>query len=80
MLDHARQRTDQLRAQMRVASITTAVFTDESSIAYLAGFWGYLGVEFGRPTFLVVHADDDPTMKGLMARSGPPTCCQFVTF
>ena len=36
------------------AGIDLAVITDESSIAYLAGFWGYLSVEFGRPTFLLV--------------------------
>ena len=34
------------------------MLTDESSIAYLAGFWGYLGIEFGRPTCLVVRPDE----------------------
>ena len=34
----------------------------ECAIAYLAGFWGYLGVEFGRPTMLVVDADDAPAV------------------
>jgi len=60
MLDEARQRTERLQAQMRAQSIPMAVFTDESSIAYLAGFWGYLGVEFGRPTMLLVPADAPP--------------------
>src|SRR5690606_2644672 len=51
-----------LQARMKNLGIRQAVFTDESSIAYLAGFWGYLGIEFGRPTMLVVHAEDDPVV------------------
>jgi Xaa-Pro aminopeptidase len=45
---------------MQDQGISHAVFTSESSIAYLAGFWGYLGIEFGRPSMLVVPADDAP--------------------
>ena len=47
---------------MQDTGVPVAVFTDEASIAYLAGFWGYLGVGFGRPTFLVVPADADPVV------------------
>lgn len=60
MLDQARQRTAALQLRMKDAGIQKAVFTDESSMAYLAGFWGYLGIEFGRPSMLVVDADDAP--------------------
>ena len=60
MLEEAKNRTLMLQAQMRRENISTAIFTDESSIAYLAGFWGYLGIDFGRPTMLVVSADDAP--------------------
>ncbi|NOX72384.1 MAG: aminopeptidase P family protein [Alphaproteobacteria bacterium] len=60
MLDEARKRVISLQARMRDENIRKAVFTDESSIAYLAGFWGYLGIEFGRPTMLVVDAEDAP--------------------
>lgn len=62
MLDEARQRTHDLQTRMRDEFIPLAIFTDESSIAYLAGFWGYLGIEFGRPTMLVVPADAPPTI------------------
>lgn len=62
MLEEARTRTRNLQARMKELGIPKAVFTDESSIAYLAGFWGYLGIEFGRPTMLVVPADDDPVV------------------
>jgi len=60
MLDEAKARTFALQARMQDLNIQRAVFTDESSIAYLAGFWGYLGIEFGRPTMLVVDAKEAP--------------------
>lgn len=62
MLREAVQRTEKLQAEMLAQGITHAVFTSESSIAYLAGFWGYLGIEFGRPTMLVVSAQDAPVV------------------
>lgn len=62
MLEQARIRTRTLQERMGKLGIGKAVFTDESSIAYLAGFWGYLGIEFGRPTMLVVDADADPVI------------------
>ncbi len=60
-LEEARARHAAFQARLREKGIGLAVLTDESSIAYLAGFWGYLGVEFGRPTFLIVRADGPPT-------------------
>ena len=60
MLEEAQQRTLKLQERMRQQNISKAVFTDESSIAYLAGFWGYLGIDFGRPTLLVVDANEAP--------------------
>ncbi len=62
MLDQARARTIKFQAQLRDAGIDVAIITDESSIAYLAGFWGYLSVEFGRPTFLLVRPDQSPVV------------------
>lgn len=60
MLEEASARTHDLQSRMREKDISKAVFTDESSIAYLAGFWGYLGIDFGRPTMLVVDANEPP--------------------
>ncbi len=60
MLEQARQRTAEFQARLRDAGIDLAIVTDESSIAYLAGFWGYLAVEFGRPTFLLVRPGEAP--------------------
>ena len=38
MLDQARQRTHEFQQRLADAGIDLAVITDESSIAYLAGF------------------------------------------
>ena len=62
MLEEAKSHTLALQARMKDLGIRHAVFTDESSIAYLAGFWGYLGIEFGRPTMLVVQPEDAPVV------------------
>ena len=62
MLNEAKARCVALQAMMAARGIDRAVFTDESSIAYLAGFWGYLGIEFGRPTMLIVGAQDAPVI------------------
>ena len=62
MLEQARQRTTEFQSRLKDAGIDLAIITDESSIAYLAGFWGYLSVEFGRPTFLLVRPDQSPTV------------------
>jgi len=60
MLEQARQRTAEFQSRLKDAGIDLAIMTDESSIAYLAGFWGYLSIEFGRPTFLLVRPDAAP--------------------
>lgn len=62
MLDQAQQRTTEFQRRLGEAGIEVALLTDESSIAYLAGFWGYLSVEFGRPTFLIVRPKGAPTI------------------
>ena len=62
MLKEAKARCVALQAMMAARGIDRAIFTDESSIAYLAGFWGYLGIEFGRPTMLIVSAQDAPVI------------------
>lgn len=60
MLDQAKDRLGEFQSRLRAQGVDRAILTDESSIAYFAGFWGYLGVEFGRPTFLIVSARDAP--------------------
>ena len=60
MLDQAKGRLQAFQTRLGAEGVEQAILTDESSIAYFAGFWGYLGVEFGRPTFLIVRAHDAP--------------------
>jgi len=62
MLEHAKNRLRELQRHLQDAKVDVALLTDESTIAYYAGFWGYLSVEFGRPTFLIVPADGDPVV------------------
>ncbi|GBF29135.1 hypothetical protein MnTg03_00701 [bacterium MnTg03] len=50
MLDQARQRTAEFQSRLKTSGIDIAVITDKSSIGYLAGFWGYLSVEY-RPSY-----------------------------
>ncbi|MGB0506660.1 MAG: M24 family metallopeptidase [Pikeienuella sp.] len=60
MLEEAKERLAVFQHAMRAQGAEVAIFSDQASIAYLAGFWGYLGVEFGRPTFLIVRPDEPP--------------------
>lgn len=62
MLEQARQRTSVFQQRLKDTGVDVAVLTDEASIAWLAGFWGYLSVEFGRPTFLIIRPDDEPVV------------------
>lgn len=78
MLSHAKSRTETLQTRMRELGVDRAVFTDESSIAYLAGFWGYLGIEFGRPSMLIVDAHDAPTVITPLMESEMVTAMTWV--
>ncbi len=50
MRDALIRRTTEFQRRMAGESINAALLTAPDSIYYLAGYWGYLGVEFGRPT------------------------------
>jgi len=62
MLEMTRSHTATLQARMAQAGIDLAVLADEDTISYFGGFWGYLGVEFGRPTLMLVPRDGAPTV------------------
>ncbi len=78
MLQQCKDRYKQLQQAMQADGITQAVLSDESSIAYYAGFWGYLGIEFGRPTMLLVRADDDPVVITPLMESEMVTAMTWV--
>ncbi|HCX88825.1 MAG TPA: peptidase M24 [Gammaproteobacteria bacterium] len=56
------QRLSQLRLKMDEAAIDIAVITDDDSVYYYSGYYGYLHMDFGRPTILVVAADGDTVL------------------
>ncbi len=62
MLEEARQRTIEFQRRLTDAGHRLALISDESSIAYLAGFWGYLSLEFGRPTLLILRSGEAPVV------------------
>ena len=53
-----------LEFQRRIADekIDMALIHDPDNIFYLTGFWGYLGMEFGRPTILIVPQSGSPAL------------------
>ncbi len=62
MRDEAKKRTEALQSRLHASGIDIAIITHESSVAYLAGFWGYLNVEFGRLSFLLLHYGEPPVV------------------
>ena len=51
-----------LQRRMADDGIDIAVLTDPDTVYYLSGGFGFLGVEFGRPTMVVVPRDGAPTL------------------
>ena len=62
VLEEAKRRTAEFQRRLEESGHRVAIITDEASIAYLAGFWGYLSIEFGRPTFLILRTGEQPTV------------------
>lgn len=56
------ERTTNLQARLGESGIDVAVIVDPDSIVYFAGYWNYLGVEFGRPTVLLVPRTGGATL------------------
>ena len=48
------KRTTELQARLGAAGIDVAIIQDTDSLYYFSAFWGYLGMQFGRPTLMVV--------------------------
>ncbi|MFQ6023627.1 MAG: M24 family metallopeptidase [Acidiferrobacterales bacterium] len=62
MSDIFQRRALELQRRMADANIDVTLLTDPDSIYYVSGYWGYLGVEFGRPTMVVVPRSGDCTV------------------
>lgn len=52
------ERTSELQRRLRDNGIAVALITDDDSVYYYSGYYGYLHMDFGRPTVLVVPQDD----------------------
>lgn len=55
-------RTHLLSRSLESAGIGLAVLSDPDSIAYYGGYWNYLGMEFGRPTLMIVRPGRAPVI------------------
>jgi len=67
-------RTLELQRRLADRDVEAALLTDPDTIYYLSGYWGYLGIEFGRPTLLFVPRSGEcavitPAMEDEMSRT-----------
>jgi len=72
-MDH-QARTRELQRRLGEAKLDAFVTDDADTIYYLSGVWGYLAMEFGRATILVVPRQGEPAlitpaMEAQMARA-----------
>lgn len=68
-----KKRTDELQKRIATAGVDIAIIQDIDNIYYLSAFWGYLGMQFGRPTLMVVPDSGDsaiitPSLEAEMAQ------------
>jgi Xaa-Pro aminopeptidase len=54
-----KQHLQQLRAKLVESGIDVALITDDDSVYYYTGYYDYLHMEFGRPTFLIVPSEGE---------------------
>ena len=57
-----KNRTTELQRRLKDEGIDVLIMTDADSIYYYSAYWGDLGLEFGRPTLLVVASGGDVTL------------------
>ncbi|MDP6412911.1 MAG: Xaa-Pro peptidase family protein [Arenicellales bacterium] len=74
MLPLFQNRTRELQGRLKDEGINVLIITNTDSIYYYSAYWGDLGLEFGRPTMLIVASDGEVTLitpgsESLMARA-----------
>ena len=62
MQDLQKKRIIELQTRIADENIDLAVIQDPDNIYFLSGFWGYLGMEFGRPTVLIIPRAGSPML------------------
>ncbi len=68
------KRAEDLRLRVVDANLDLLLITDPVSIYFLSGYWGYVDIEFGRPTILCVSRNGEftlitPKLESEMARA-----------
>jgi Xaa-Pro aminopeptidase len=66
------KRTIAFQSHLSEVGVDVSVIFDPDTIFYLSAFWGYLGMQFGRPTLLVIPDEGDcsiitPSLEAEMA-------------
>ena len=61
-----------LEFQRRIAdeNIDVVLIYDPDNIYFLSAYWGYLGMDFGRPTVMIVPKSGSPVMGHTEVNSG----------
>ena len=55
-----KERTLEFQARMLEANIDVMLLMDPDSIYYFTAYWGDLGVEFGRPSIVIIPKNEEP--------------------
>lgn len=68
-----RKHTIELQSRLSEADIDVSIIFDPDNIFYFSAFWGYLGMQFGRPTMVVIPKSGSctiitPSLEAEMAR------------
>jgi len=62
MNDMLQQRVFDFQRRISDENIDVALINDADNIYYLSAYWGYLGMEFGRPTMVIVPKSGSPAI------------------
>ncbi len=62
MFNLQKKRVIEFQTRIGAENIDLAIVHDPDNIYFLSGFWGYLGMDFGRPTILIVPQSGSPTL------------------
>ena len=62
MNNRLQQRMLEFQRRISDENIDVALINDADNIYYLSAYWGYLGMEFGRPTMVIVPKSGSPAI------------------
>ncbi|UCH21341.1 MAG: aminopeptidase P family protein [Deltaproteobacteria bacterium] len=62
MKEELQRRIQEFQRRIADENLDMAFIEDADNIYYLSGYWGYLAMDFGRPTVLIVPQSGSPTI------------------